>query len=476
MAALSLLKLNMLIRDHLAQGFGGQLYWVVAEVSSLKFYAAKNFYFLELVQKEENGSAIVAKISASVFGTGTQKIRQFEQSTGQRFENNLKVMALVEVDFHVQYGLKLSIRDLDTNYTLGELEKQRRQTLTRLVQLYPDIVSFTDGIYRSKNQKLTLPAVIQRIAIITSEVSDGYSDFIHELMNNRWGYVFSVIPFFTRVQGAGAGNTISALVNSINQSSDRFDILVIVRGGGTQSDFMAFDEFDAALSVASSQLPVLTGIGHLKNESIVDMMACKALKTPTKAAEEIFSHNRLFEEQLLSLRLEISNRGRFILSGISENLGNLRTEIYRLSKTLLVSAQRQNDLLSASIKNLFYQRWSNEKKQIEIISALMFHKSIQTFVNEKMKLKWLSMQVLSYSKLLIRNKEHQLMHHRSIIKMMSPAHILRRGFALISINGKIISDPEMISKDSMIDIHLGGEKILTQVLKKTKDDEQRFDL
>ncbi|NWJ50752.1 MAG: exodeoxyribonuclease VII large subunit [Bacteroidetes bacterium] len=288
-------ELNMLIRNKLSDAFKNNTFWIVAELSNVNYYSAKNYYFFDLVEKEEGNQLIVAKISASAFGSGSQRIQSFEQVTGQKISGNIQVLIQVSVDYHVVYGLKLLVKDIDPSFTLGNLERQRQHTLLRLLKEYPDSIQLINGEYITPNKRLKLPRVIQKIAILSSENAAGYTDFVNSLMINNFGYQFYLYPYFTTVQGENNTTLLVDRMKDVIQSEDQYDILVIIRGGGSQSDLLLFDQYEIASAIAFFPIPIITGIGHHKDISIADLMANKSTNTPTKVAEMIIEHNHIFE-------------------------------------------------------------------------------------------------------------------------------------------------------------------------------------
>ena len=235
---------------------------------------------------------ILAKFSGSAWGTGSQKIAEFEKATGQRFTGGLNVLVKVTVKYQAAYGLQLTLQDIGINFTLGALEQQRQATLLRLVKDNAEHIRIEDGRLKTSNQSLVLNRVIQRIAVISSSTSAGFQDFQHTLENNGWGFSFTVDPYFALIQGDHNAAGLVDKIIEVYRSGVSSDALVIIRGGGAQTDFLIFDHYAIARAIARFPIPVITGIGHQKNETIADLVAHTATKTPTKAAEFIIAHNR----------------------------------------------------------------------------------------------------------------------------------------------------------------------------------------
>jgi len=260
------------LSDHLAP-----TYWVQAEISSLS--EKGGHMYLELV---ENQGSLVAKMRATLWaGTKDLLLAYFESETGQRLQTGMAVLAEVEVQWHAVYGLSLSIVGIDPSYTIGTIARQRQQTIAQLQ---------ADGLLEAQ-QLLTLPTLIRRIAVISSPHAAGYEDFKHQLDNS--GYLFETQLFGATMQGTAASKSIIAaleeisVVNNKQSNGTGFDVVVIIRGGGATTDLGCFDDYTLCAVCAQFELPILTGIGHTRDISVLDLVAYEALKTPTAVAEEL---------------------------------------------------------------------------------------------------------------------------------------------------------------------------------------------
>lgn len=295
MHQLRLSQLTVMIEQTLSQAFYTKSFLVIAETCEIRRASNQHCYF-ELVEKD--GPSIIAKMKAAIWKGNANIIAAFEAATGKRFENNMELLLTVQVRYHTVFGLQLNVTDIDAKYVLGRMEAERQEVLLSLVNRNTSFIQFVEGRYVTKNNLLTLPLVIQRIALITAPQSDGERDFLHEIQENIYGYKFHITPFLTQVQGRDADRLIIQQLGVIAASRDKYDVVVIVRGGGSQTDFSCFDTYPVGRAVAAFPLPVITGIGHERNVCIADMMCFRAVKTPTKAANFILHHNNYFEENL----------------------------------------------------------------------------------------------------------------------------------------------------------------------------------
>lgn len=281
---LTLYSLNNLVRGAIADALPSR-YWVVGELSEVRETAAGHCY-IELVQRDEETQETVAKARGTVWARIYSLLRPyFLEQTGQPFAAGLKVMLQVTVGFHELYGYTLDVCDIEPSYTIGDIARRRQQIIRRL----------TDEGVIGLNKELEFPLLPQRIAVISSATAAGYGDFCDQLLNNRYGFVFYPLLFPAPMQGNGAEEGIIAALDRIAGEVDNWDVVVIIRGGGATSELGCFDTYDLANNCAQFPLPIITGIGHLRDESILDIVAHTSAKTPTAVAEFLI-HSMLANE------------------------------------------------------------------------------------------------------------------------------------------------------------------------------------
>ncbi|MFM9074625.1 MAG: exodeoxyribonuclease VII large subunit, partial [Bacteroidota bacterium] len=287
------------IGDAIEMNLGNEPVWVTAQITDVKRQHHLRRCYLKMIEKEHGD--IIADLRANFWSKAYGEIEDFERKTGQTFRDGLELTAQVVVRFHARYGISLDVLKLQIEWTLGSLERERLETLERLVREHPETIRETEGAYITANNSLLLPPVMRRIALITAPNSDGQRDFIRELDNNRYGYRFTVTEFLTTIQGDDAHLLLVDKLEEIRQSSSGYDVVCIVRGGGSQTDFRPFDQYELARTVAEFPIPVFTGIGHDRNTSITDLMA-RQEKTPTKVAAAIVDRNAAFEQRMEDLQ------------------------------------------------------------------------------------------------------------------------------------------------------------------------------
>ncbi|MCH7409414.1 exodeoxyribonuclease VII large subunit [Belliella sp. DSM 111904] len=314
----TLLELNNLIKLTLENQLAPQ-YWVIAEIGEMKV-AAQGHAYLELVEK--NNNQVKAKIRANIWQYTFRTIAgKFEQITGSPLKAGMKILALVTVTFHELYGISLQVKDVDVNFTLGERARLRQEIILRLTQ---------EGLLQT-NKRFALPTVPQRIAVISSATAAGYGDFVNQLESNRFGYHINQVLFPASMQGDAAAKSIIEALKQIENSTIKYELVVLIRGGGAQMDLDCFDDYDLAVTIAKFTIPVITGIGHERDETIADLVAHTKVKTPTAAAEFILSGFLNFEDNILNLLKTVEKHTTQVLKWEDRNLSDHEATIKRLA-------------------------------------------------------------------------------------------------------------------------------------------------
>lgn len=355
MAHLSLYELNSLIKAELEASLSPS-YWVIAEISELR-QNVKGHCYMELVEKENN--FIQAKIRANIWAYTYRTLsQQFRQATGTELKPGIKVLFNVSINFHEVYGMSLTVNDIDPNFTIGEKSRQRDETIKKLRE---------EG-YLDLNKNLTLPTVPQRIAVISSKTAAGYGDFLDQLTNNSQGYAFNIDTFHATMQGNETEESIAKALEQIKERQDHFDLIIIIRGGGAQTDLDSFDAYGLAKLIAAAPLPVLTGIGHERDETVADLVANTSLKTPTAVAEFIINgmdrfYNTIYD---LNVRLERGIRDKF--SRARDGLVHLGHRLERSSTATLKQADNLLRDKQHMLKFASRARVEKERSQLNGIS------------------------------------------------------------------------------------------------------------
>ncbi len=437
---LKLSQLTAALEGFFEKRFAGRTFWVLAEVSSHKPYPNKRWHFFDLIEKDAASNKLVAKMQAVAWRQGFDAIQRFELASGQRLTNGIEVMVQAEVSFNAMYGLKLTVVDIDPAYTMGQMELKRRETLKKLVERYPQFVQKIGDRYQTFNHLRPLPMIIKRVALITSPGAAGYEDFMHSLEENQFGYTFQVDQYFSRVQGLEATKTLTRRVAEISASEKSYDIMVLVRGGGAQTDLFVFDEFDLNREIARAKVPLWAGIGHQRDNTIVDLFCHTSHKTPTRVAEAIVQHNRRAEEYL-------AGSTERLISGAKEVLADWREDLQWASRVLTTDVParlHQNQLRLISISNQLQSlsvRRIDREFQLLVRHKEHMHSSAKLLLSEqKRRVGDLSALMAPTVLRKVERERERLMHKASLLKMLNPDNLLKRGYALLEKEGKLITN------------------------------------
>ena len=362
--ALSLYELNGLIKRSIRSCMP-DTYWVQAELSDVRSNYSGHCY-LEFVQKDVTGNNLIAKARGTIWSNIYKMLKPyFEQETGQAFASGIKVLVQVAVEFHELYGYSLTVLDIDPTYTVGDMARKRREILRQLEE---------EGVI-DLNKELDMPMLPQRIAVISSATAAGYGDFCNQLQNNPRGYDFHTELFPAIMQGERVEETILAALDAINARIEEFDAVVIIRGGGATSDLSGFDTYLLAASCAQFPLPIITGIGHERDDTVIDSVAHTRVKTPTAAAEFLIAKLDKCADVLdeMSSRLMQGVRNRLLwehrrMESLTQRIPTSAYKRISEAKYALLSARR--DILLASQSFLSMKKHRLELLQQKLNDAL----------------------------------------------------------------------------------------------------------
>lgn len=323
------------IDEAIQNRFAGETFWITAEITDVKPQdPSRNYRFIKFIEK--SGATTLASIDAVFWSRSLNQIEKFEKITNTTFRNGLELTCKVVVTFNNRYGLKLEVVEIDCTYALGQIELERQQTIEKLLKDNPKTIRRIDEQFFTFNKSLELPIVIQRIAFITAPNSDGQRDFNQELKVNKHKYAFSVSEFLTQIQGDTSSKLIIQKLKLIEAEKENYDIVVIARGGGSQTDLQPFDDYELSKYVATFPLPIYTGIGHDRNTSIVDLMA-RQHKTPTKVASSIIDHNFNFESEILEFKDRFFDTAESMIDEAKDNLLQMKRTVKAYSPTTILN-------------------------------------------------------------------------------------------------------------------------------------------
>lgn len=458
--ALTLYQLTNNIQIALQEKFM-QTVWVVAEISELRINRSGHAY-LELVERDVNKNKTIAKIKAIIWASIFRMLKAyFESSTSYEFESGIKVMLNVSVDYHEVYGISLNVRDIDPKYTIGDIELQKQKILEQLTN---------EGVI-DMNKELDFPYLAKNIAVISSPTAAGYEDFLTHLNNNSYNYKFNIKLYEAIMQGNKTEESVINALDKIYNNIETFDIVIIIRGGGSKSDLSYFDSYWMAANICQFPIPILTGIGHERDLSIADQVAWQEFKTPTAVADFLVDHFVEHEQFLNSLELQLNDQIKDNLNKNKELINNFSNQLYIFTKELLHDKERDIVNLKNTISNKTMQLLLNEKQKLNYCSEKLYIKSNKvvtksdnSLVNLKLLLK---NSVLNY----ITNKKHELDLIENIVEMQDPKHVMKKGYSIIRQNNKLIKSISDINKDEVIENIFVDGKTISKIIKLNSDSE-----
>ena len=408
MEALSLYDLNALVRRSLEQCLPDE-YWVQAELSDVRTNSTGHCY-LEFIQKDPRSNNLIAKARGTIWANVYRLLKPyFEESTGQAFVSGIKVLVQVTVSFHELYGYSLTVQDIDPTYTLGDMARRRREILKQLEE--------EGGL--TLNKELEMPVLPQRIAVVSSPTAAGYGDFCHQLKNNSRGFFFHTELFPALMQGDRVEESVLSALDAILNRQEDFDAVVIIRGGGATSDFSGFDTYLLAAACAQFPLPIITGIGHERDDTVLDSVAHTRVKTPTAAAEYLINCMDLAADEL-----------EVLISQLHESVRSRLTEEHRK----LISYR--NRIPSAVVR-----RVSDAK-----LALLTTRKDISLAVQT-----------------LLSRQRHRLELLQQRLADASPEKMLARGYSITLKDGKVVKNGDVLQLNDEIVTRLYQGEIVSIV-------------
>jgi exodeoxyribonuclease VII large subunit len=451
---LSLTELQLIIKDSLYMALPG-MYWVVAEISEIKENYAGHCY-IELVEKNRDEINIRARVRAVIWAKRYSFLKPlFLNITGESLKEGFKVLLKVTVEYHEIYGLSLVINDIDPSFTIGEMAVKRQQIIRKLED---------EGVF-SMNKELDFPALPKRIAVISSKNAAGYSDFLKHLTGNNYGYSFCTALFDASMQGTDTEKSVTEALDRISENITLFDTVVIIRGGGSQTDLSWFDNYRIAYHITQFPIPVLTGIGHEKDMTVTDMVAFQSLKTPTAVADFIIETVSETDSLLTGMSTSISELSMKVIAENMERIDRFRMRLIPVAGLKIAEGKNR---LSSDIISLI-----NTGKECIIregivpancISRLVFAVRSYSAEKENSIIKYLNdLQNNSVRYLIESGKSLETLN--SNLNILNPENVLKRGYTITSLNGLIVKNASSLKEGDLIDTRFSDGEVRSKVNK-----------
>lgn len=436
--ALSLLDLNLLVKNRLRRDFP-DTFWIQAEISECKEHFSGHCY-MELVQKKERSDALCAKVRATIWANVWAGLKPtFERLTGTRLQAGQKILAEVTIEFHELYGFSLLIRDIDPTYTMGDLSLRRQEVIRKLT---------TDGVI-DLNKELDWPLLPKKIAVVSSPSAAGYEDFMDQLANNAYGFKFDTHFFSATMQGEAAGVSIRSALDQILQTNQDFDAVVVIRGGGASTDLQCFDQYDLCFYAAQYPLPLLTGIGHDRDSSVMDRVAHTSVKTPTAAAEFLID---CLAKEAYRLDENMDKLSRLATQRLEAFKNQLKNNSERLRRSTTEGIHRAN-------------------LSVERMQSELYRRSNQYVMLRKQDVDQKETRLSHRVQTLLELQRHRFELLESRLESFSPEIMIRKGFSLTLQNGRIVKSVADLEAGSMIQTKLRDGLIHSTITKTERTNE-----
>lgn len=419
MKALTLYELNALVRETLELSMPNA-YWVQAELAEV--HERNGHCYMELVQMSP-AKQLVAKASARCWRNTWQLLRpHFERLTGQQLHAGMSVMLQVYPQFHEAYGFSWIVSDINPEFTMGDMARKRQEIIRQLKE---------EGVY-DLQKELAIPLFAKRIAVISSETAAGYGDFCNQLTDNAYGFQFQTELFPAVMQGEQVESSVIAALDHINERIAAFDVVVIIRGGGATTDLSGFDTLLLAENVANFPLPIITGIGHDRDESVLDMISHTRVKTPTAAAAFLIDH-------LAQVYERIEDSQRALVNLVKRRMEKEQMRLQRLSSTLPV--------LFSLVKTRGNARL--ERLQTNLLAAMQ-----QRIRDSRNNLSTFNAQFAMLHSQFITRQRHRLQLIEEKVRNLDPVLLLNRGYSITLKDGKVVRDASQLKAGDEIETRL----------------------
>jgi exodeoxyribonuclease VII large subunit len=427
-AVLTLSQLTAGIARVFEQSFPSS-FWIKAEIAKLNHYPGSGHCYPSLVEKEKG--SIKAEMRSTIWANDFMRINQkFLQVTREPLKEGIQILFRAMVKYHPVYGLSLQINEIDPSYTLGEMAREKMETIMKLK---------TEGLFE-RNQQLSLPLLPKRIAIISVKTSKGFSDFINILENNPWGYAFSCVLFPALLQGDKAVDSIAGQLKIISRYADHFDAVAIIRGGGGDVGLNCYDNYLLAREVAVCPLPVLTGIGHSTNETVVEMIAGYNKITPTDVAYFLIQAFHNFAARLEDSKLKIFDLSREIIEKEKRAWGELTKKLLVQTESSLKQEKSLLEKITGGVVTGSRTLLAEQRHKLVLAGARLSYKPDSIIKEKKSELRTRSGWFIMRVKQLVAQQQQVVERFGEQVNLLDPQQILKRGFSITYFNNKPLTE------------------------------------
>ena len=449
---LTISQLQQNITNAIQMSSGTRNVWVQAEMSDLR--VSGGHCYMELLEKDSSGRNR-AKIRAMIWSSSLMRIRRiFIEATGRDLCSGMKVMVHGNATNHGLYGISFVIDDIDPTYTLGDIERLRREILERLQR---------EGVH-DYNLRLEHPIAPQRIAVISAAGAAGYGDFINQLEQNSDGFKIYTVLFPAVMQGEKTAESVIRALEMVEQTIDLWDAVVIIRGGGATTDLIGFDNYDIARRVATFPLPVMVGIGHERDRTVLDEIACIRCKTPTAVAAMIIDTLRKYYADITGYVKSIAQYSREALKGENIRLSHYGQILPTYIRSTLMQSEMQLKSIAQSLPMQVKGRVSEQNLRLGEYAHRLKQSLSATMTREENTLSQMALRLTNRAATITQQEKTRLQHIDDMLRALSPDSTLRRGYSITRINGHALTDISELTPGTRIETTLAGGKIISEVV------------
>ncbi|WP_257670746.1 exodeoxyribonuclease VII large subunit [Parapedobacter tibetensis] len=406
------------------------VYWIKAEMNKLNHYTHSGHCYPELVEKKEG--KVIAEMRSVLWKGDYQRINQrFIEIAKEPLKNGITILFQASVSYDPLYGLSLHMLDIDPAYSLGELEREKLESINRLKQ---------EGIFHA-NKQLFFPLVPKRLAIVSVETSKGYSDFLKILEGNPWGYRFELTLFPALLQGDKSIPSITNQLANIAKQRTDYDVMAIIRGGGGDVGLSSYNNYLLASAIARFPIPVLTGIGHSTNETVSEMVAYKNAITPSELADFLIQHFHNFAVPVHRALDTISRKAQQLLEHQKQELTNFARYFRMGSGHLINQQQRALENMAAQLRTATTSQLKHKRREL--------HHPMEN--------------LKSHGLALLKSSRFELAGVENVVRLLDPQHILNRGYSMTKKNGKVVKSTNELQIGDTIETRLASGKLISTV-------------
>lgn len=427
-------------------------FWVKAEMNKLNFYPHSGHCYPDLVEKADG--RVVAQVKSTLWKEDYDRLsRNFERITGSPLRDGMKILFCARIGFDSLHGLALRITDIDPVFSLGELEREKQECIALLKK---------EGLFGS-NKSLPFPLVPQRIAVISVQTSKGYADFLKIIEGNPWGYRFFHVLFPSLLQGDHAVESIRHQLRRIRKVAAHFDVVAIIRGGGGDVGLSCFNDYQLARDIALFPLPVLSGIGHATNETVVEMVASRNAITPTELADYLLQQFHNFSIPVQKAQEVVVNHAARVLADHRRAFQHAVKYFRSLTGNILLRSRHE---IARNAADLFKQSNLNLLRQKRDQTTLMYRLKTTAFSfchSRKQEIRQSILILRKDTGSLIKNEKNRTANLTTAVTHLHPQNVLKRGYSITRVNGKAVTHVEEVGPSDKLETMVVNGTILSHV-------------